>query len=192
VPCWPDLWQHFKNLLPLMGVIASIVLYTALSCLLLWAPRLRTRWKRITSRVLGVVCLAPLVVALPAIVLGLALGSSGPSARTRTVRSSNGREARLRYEAGFLGRDYTEITLKRPGCCRHTVVFWHQGPSWFDDAKIDWLDNQHLRISYHTRSDDPQHCDQQLDDITIACTSMPFPTEPPAVQNAQPPPVKSP
>jgi hypothetical protein len=134
-----------------------------------------------------VVCIAPLVVALPAIVLGLALGNSGPSAQTRTVRFANGQEARLRYEAGFLGRDYAEITLMRTGCCRHTVIFWRQGPSWFDDPKIDWLDNQHLRISYHARQDDPQHCEHQLEDITIACTSMPLSSGPPAVENAPPP-----
>jgi hypothetical protein len=191
VPCWSDLWQHFKNLLPLVGVIASIVLYIALTAFLLWAPRLRARWKRITSRILGGVCLAPLVVALPAIILALALGSGDPPAQTRTVRSSNGEEARLSYQAGFLGRDHTEITLKRSGCCQHTVVFWHQGPSWFDDPKIDWLDNQHLRISYHARLNDPQHCEHQLEDITIVCTSMPLPSGPP-VKNASPPLVKTP
>jgi hypothetical protein len=186
VPCWSDLWQHFKNLLPLLGVIASLVLYIALTAFLLWAPRLRTRWKRITSRILGLVCIAPLVVALPAIIFGLALRNSGPSAQTRTVRSADGQEASLSYKAGFLGRDYTETTLKRTGCCRHTVIFWHQGPSWFDDPKIDWLDNQHLRISYHARQDDPQHCEHQLEDITIACMSMPIPSGPPAVEDASP------
>jgi hypothetical protein len=192
LPCWPDLWHHFKNLLPLLGAIVSIALYIALAIFLLRTSRLRTRWIRITSRVLGAMCLVPLVVALPAIVLGLALGNSGPPAQIRTVQSSNGQEARLSYEAGFLGRDYSEITLKRAGCCRHTVVFWHQGPSWFDDAKIDWVDNQHLRISYHTRPDDPQHCERQWEGITILCTAMPLPAGPPPDQNAQPPFVKGP
>jgi len=186
VPCWPDLWLHFKNLVPLMGTTVAIILYIVFSIFLISAPRLHTRWKIVTSRALGVVCLAPLVIALPAIVFGVALGSSGPPAQTRTVRSSDGQEARLSYQAGFLGRDYTEITLKRAGCCRHTVVFWHQGPSWFDDPKMDWLDNRHLQISYHSRPVDPQHCDQQQGDISIVCKPIPFANRLPADQSAQP------
>jgi len=186
VPCWPDLWLHLRNLLPLFATALGVLLYIALAILLVWAPRLRTRWKLITSRVLGVICLAPLVIALPAILLGLALGNSGPPAQTKTVRSAGGEEARLSYEAGFLGRDYTEVTLKRPACCRHTVVFWHQGPSWFDDPKLEWLDNQHLQISYHSRPDDPQHCDEHLRDITIVCKPSPLGSGSPAEHGAQP------
>jgi len=186
VPCWPDLWLHLKNLLPLLATALGILLYIALAVLLICAPRLRTRWKMITSRVLGIVLLAPLAIGLPAILFGLALGNSGPPAQMRTVLSARGDEARLSYEAGFLGRDYTEVTLKGPACCQHTVVFWHQGPSWFDDPKLEWLDNQHLQISYHSRPDDPQHCDQHLRDITIVCKSSPLGSGPPAEHDVQP------
>jgi len=186
VPCWPDLWLRLKNLLPLLAIVIGILLYIALAVLLIWAPRLRTRWKIVTSRVLGVVFLAPLAVGLPAILFGLALGNSGPPPQMRTVLSARGDEARLSYEAGFLGRDYTEVTLKGPACCQHIVVFWHQGPSWFDDPKLEWLDNQHLQISYHSRPNDPQHCDQRLRDITIVCKPSPLGSAPPPEHDAQP------
>jgi hypothetical protein len=113
-------------------------------------------------------------------------GKQRPPAQMRTVRSAGGDEVRLSYEAGFFGRDYTEVTLKGPTCCQHTVVFWHQGPSWFDDPKLEWLDNQHLQISYHSRPDDPQHCDQHLRDITIVCKPSPLGSGPPAEHDAQP------
>ncbi len=186
MPCWPDLWLHLRTLLPLLTTAVAVLLYIALAILLVWAPRLQTRWKVITSRVIGVACLAPLVIASPAILLGLALGNSGPPAQMRAVQSPRGEEARLSYEAGFLGRDYTEVTLKQPACCRHTVVFWHQGPSWFNDPKVEWLDNQHLQISYHSRPDDPQHCEQQLRDITIICKPSPLASGPPAEHDVQP------
>ncbi len=186
MPCWPDLWLHLRNLLPLLSPALGALLYIALAIFLVWAPRLQTRSKVITSRVIGVVCLAPVVIALPFILFGLALGNGGPPAQTRIVRSSRGEEARLSYKAGFLGRDYTEVTLKRPACCRHTVIFWHQGPSWFDDPKLEWRDNQHLQISYHSRPNDPQHCEQQLRDVSILCKSSPLASGPPAEHDSQP------
>ena len=186
MPCWPDLWLHLKNLLPLLATAFGVLFYIALAILFVWAPRLKTRWKVITSRVIGILCLAPLVIALPAILFGIALGNSSPPARTRTVRAPRGEEARLSYQAGFLGRDYTEVTLKRPACCKHTVVFWHQGPSWFDDTKLEWLDNEHLQISYHSRPDDPQHCDQNLRDITVICKPSPLASGPPTEHDVRP------
>ncbi len=185
MPCWPDLWRHLRNSLPLLATALGLLLYIALAISLVWAPRLQTRWKLITSRVIGVVCLAPLVIALPAILFGLVLGISNPPAQMRTVSSPRGEQACLHYQAGFLGRDYTEVTLKRPGCCQHTVIFWHQGPSWFNDPKLEWLDNQHLQISYHSRPDDPQHCDQHLGDVTIVCKPRPLASGPPTEHDTQ-------
>jgi hypothetical protein len=48
-------------------------------------------------------------------------------------------------------------------------VFWHAGTSDVDDPKIDWLDNRHLRIVYHTRISDADHCETHLAGITIVC-----------------------
>jgi len=90
---------------------------------------------------------------------------------TRIVQSQDGQEARLRYDAGFLARDY-EVALKTLGCCRHTTIFWHAGPSSVADVKIEWLDHRHLQLTYHVRSGDPQHCEKQLGDISMVCTPL--------------------
>jgi hypothetical protein len=172
VPCWPDIWERFKHLLPLIGGVASLLAYIAIVVLLLWAPKLRRRWQRVTSRLLGVAALVPLAVVLPPVFLGLLLASGNPPTATRIVLSPSGQEARLSYNAGFLGRDYTEVALKRPGSCGHAPVFWHAGPSSLDDTKIEWLDDHHLSLTYHARSGDRQHCEQRSGEVTVICASL--------------------
>jgi hypothetical protein len=176
MPCWPDVWDRIKNLEPVLEGFVVIGAYTALVALLLWAPKLRERWQRITSRLLGAAGLVPLVFAIPIILLGLGLSAGNPPTKTRVIKSPDGQQAELRYSAGFLGRDYTEVTLKHPGCCRHITVFSHSGPSWFDDPKLEWRDNHHLQITYHARLGDPQHCQNKVGEITITCTSLPWPS----------------
>lgn len=159
----------------MVEVFGSLAAYIAFIGLLIWAPRLRKRWQRITSRVIGGLGAAPLVVALPTVLFGMALASGNPPTKSRVVKSPDGEEATLNYSAGFLGRDYTEVTLKRSGCCRHIPVFSHNGPSSFEDPQIEWVDNKHLRITFHTRPDDPQHCEQHVGDTVITCTAVSFP-----------------
>lgn len=183
MPCWPDVWESAKNLLPMLGIIALVATYIALVVLLLWAPKLRKRWVRIASRILGVAGIVPAVIVFPAVFFGFLLASGNPPAQTRVVTSSKGQQAKLIYQAGFLGRDYTEVRLKRADCCKHSTVFWHNGPSWFNDPKLEWLDDRHLRIDYHTRTSDRQHCESQVGDVYIVCKSQLWPETP----NAQGP-----
>ena len=182
MPCWPDIWERVKSFLPMLAVLSSVLAYLAVVVFLLWAPKIRKRWLLITSRILGVVAGVPLVFVLSTVLFGLLLASGNPRTRSRSVWSADEQEAKLSYDGGFLGRDYTEVRLKRTGCCRHVVVFWHSGPSEFDDPKIEWLDNRHLRITYHTRRDDPQHCEQKMGDIAVACISSPWPDSPTVAQ----------
>ena len=128
----------------------------------------------ITSRVLGAAAVIPGVIALPTVLFGLMLISGDPPPQTRTIQSPTGQQAHLIYQAGYLGRDHTEVRLKHTGCCRHEIVFWHAGPSGFADPKIEWLDNRSLRITYHARPDDPQHCKKQVKDIVITCVAKPW------------------
>jgi len=175
VPCWPDIWERMKDLLPLFGGLASVLAYLAVVTLLVWAPKLRKRWLRVASRIVGIAAVVPVAIMLPAVLLGLALASGNPPTETRIVHSTDGQEARLRYDGGFLGRDYTRVDLKTPDSCRHIAVFWHAGPSFLDDVKMDWLDNRHLRLTYHARSGDPQHCEQRAGEVTVVCTSLGWP-----------------
>ena len=173
--CWPEIWERTKHLLALFGGFVPILAYVALVVVLLWAPKLRKRWLRIGSRILGVVAVVPLAIMLPAVLFGLALAMGNPPTETRIVPSQDGQEARLSYNAGFLGRDYTEVALRHAGTCRHIAVFSHAGPSYFDDVKIEGVDNRHLRLTYHARPGDPQRCEQRVGEVTIVCTSLGWP-----------------
>jgi hypothetical protein len=172
MPCWPDIWDWIEHALPLLGDFALLLLYSALVVLLLWAPTVRRRQLRISFRVLGAIGLVPLAFVLVMLFVGIALNWSDPE--IRVTKSMDGHQATLSYKAGFLGRDYTEITLQQPNCCRHTTVFYHFGPSSLEDTKLEWLDNRHLQITYHTRPDDLQHCDKQVGPVSVACSPQPW------------------
>lgn len=172
MPCWPDIWERSK---PLLLVAAPLIGYITLVTLLLWAPKVRKHWLRIASRVLGVAVVLPVVVVLPSIVFGLALAIGSPPTETRIVRSSDGQEARVGYDAGFLGRDYTSVALKLAGRCNHIDVLWLSGPSSINNVGVEWLDHHHLRLTYHARPSDQQHCEQRVGEITIECISLRWP-----------------
>jgi|HubBroStandDraft_6_1064221.scaffolds.fasta_scaffold260381_1 hypothetical protein len=175
MPCWPDVWEHAKEILPRIGVVSVFLVSAVVITVLFWAPRLQKRWVRLASRVLGAAMLLPFLMMLVSLVFGSMLAAGNPPAQSRTARSSAGDEATLNYYGGFLGRDFTAVTLKHPGQCRHVRVFWLEGSSFFDDVKLEWLDNRHLQISYHARRDDPQHCENQIGEISISCLSQTWP-----------------
>jgi hypothetical protein len=176
MPCWPDVWDYVKGILPILGVGTVFLLYVALVVLLLWAPRVQKGSLRIASRILGAVLGIGFVVALPAILFGAALAFDNPPAKVRVVQSPSGEQAKLSYKAGFLGRDRTEVIVKTNNCCRHILAFWHAGPTFFDDIKVEWVNDHHLHLTYHVRPDDPQHCERQVGGIELSCTSIPWPT----------------
>jgi hypothetical protein len=180
--CWPDVWEHLRRELPLIEVWTSLSAYLALVGLLLWAPKLKKQWMKITSRVLGFVGIAP----LPLLLFGFMLGTGNPPPQKHTVKSLNGAEATLNYEAGFLGRDFTEVLLKENDCCRHRQVFWYAGPGYFDSTQMQWTDNNHLQISYHARPSDPVHCEQISEKIVITCTRLQWPTAPASGISSEP------
>jgi hypothetical protein len=172
MPCWPDLWERLKESSQWVRVLAVPLLYTGLVVLLLWAPKVRRRKLRVATRALGAVAALPVLVILPASLFGRLLASGNPPTESRVFDLVSGPQAKLSYNAGFLGRDYTEVTLKQPGCCRHVKVFWHMGPTTLDDTKVRWLDRQHLRITYHARTGDPAHCEQRVGEVSITCTAL--------------------
>ena len=171
MPCWPDIWEQTKRELPRIGVFVFATGYLAIVALLLWAPRLNKRCLRISSRILGGVAAIPIVFLGPALLFGILLASGNPPTATRSVYSQSGQEAKVSYNAGFLGRDYTEVTLKRLGCCQHSRVFWHGGPSSLENVDVEWIDDRHLRLTYYARPNDAVHCERTLGEVSIECTS---------------------
>jgi hypothetical protein len=80
--------------------------------LLLWAPKLRKQWMRIGSRILGAVGVVSIIIPLPIVILGVLPASGNPPTKGVVSRSPGGQEGRLNYNAGFLGRDFTEVVLR--------------------------------------------------------------------------------
>jgi hypothetical protein len=175
MPCWPDVWEHAKVILPTIELVAVFLVFAVIIVLLFWAPLLQKRWLRLSSRILGIAMLPLLLMLLASLIFGSMLAAGNPPAQSRTATSNDGDEATLEYYGGFLGRDLISVTLKRLGQCPHVRVFWLQGSSFFDDVRLLWLDNRHLQISYHARSDDLQHCENRVGEITISCLSQPWP-----------------
>ena len=176
MPCWPDASEHVQRISAIIRGLAPPLAYIAVVAFLLWAPAVRRAGLRMAFRILGAVGVVPLIVALPAALFGVALHLGDPPAQVRLVRSADGQEATLRYDSGFLGRDYTEVTLKQPDSCRHTTVFYHFGPSEFSDPKLEWASNQVLRIRYHTRSGDPDYCETRVENTKIVCEASLWPS----------------
>ena len=173
MPCWYDLWTTVKGYAPLALAIFALAMYLFLVGSALWVP-IQKRSLRITSRVVGATGLIPIVVGFPLTFFALSLTGGNPPTKVKTVRSLAGDEATVSYNAGFLGRDYTDDVLKRATCCRHVEVMWHAGPSELQDMQMEWPDADSLHLTYHARLGDPQHCEQRVSGVAITCTVLPL------------------
>jgi hypothetical protein len=177
MPCWPEVWDHLKDGSQLVWGLAArfvvpLLLYVGLVVLLLWAPWVRSRKLQVAARVLGAVATLPLLMIVLASFFGFLLATGNPPAVSRMFDFVDGQQAKLSYNAGFLGRDYTEVTLKQPGCCRHVRVFWHRGPTSLDLTKVRWIDSRHLQIRYYARAGDPEFCEPQVRQVSITCLAF--------------------
>lgn len=173
MPCWPDLWHEF---LGLWRLYLLLVVFLGVAALMLWSPRVKWFWVRVVLRVVGG---AMGLLVLAAVGLGLLMNAGNPGPQFRTVASPNGtHEAILKYQAGFLGRDFIRVSIKSRGCCRHLTAYEYAGPGWVSSTTMTWLDDSHLRISYYA---DPvqypdQHCVSRVADVNVECVPMPWPT----------------
>ena len=172
MPCWPDLWSRIIELRWLAGP----VLFLVVIALMLWAPAIRRRWLRILLRSVGG---AAAFFVLFILSFGLLLNSGAPKPQYRTLKSPNGlHQATLMYSAGFLGRDFSSVTLTNNGCCKHFTVYEYEGPSDLTGTAMVWLDDSHLQIQYHTDHDRYQHCETRVSDIIISCRDFTDLSEP--------------
>jgi hypothetical protein len=78
--------------------------------------------------------------------------------------------ATVRYQAGFLGRDYTTVKVTKTDCCTHHMAYECAGPAEPNSTILSWIDDSHLQIEYRA---DPgllhQHCETHVEKITIVC-----------------------
>lgn len=165
MPCWPDVREA---LLPwLVGPFKEVTIILVVVGLMLWAPRIRWLWLRVTLRVIGgAVALFVFVV----VIFALLLNSGNTKPIYRTESSPTGlHQATFMYEGGFLGRDFTNVRITTKGCCQHFTAYEYWGPSDGTGTELTWIDDSHLQIEYHSDPKRTQNCNTQAGDVIIIC-----------------------
>jgi hypothetical protein len=81
--------------------------------------------------------------------------------------------AEYSYEAGFLGRDSTYVSVRREWSLLPVNAYWYAGPNDWSGTEVRWLDNEHLLIRYQKDdADRPQHCtENNIAGIFVRCVA---------------------
>jgi hypothetical protein len=163
---WPEFWCTILELRWLVWPAAVL----AIVVLLLWAPGVKRRWLQIVLRVVGGTAVACILIV---VAIGVAFNSGSPETQSRTVSSPSGsHHATLTYDVGFLGRDFSVVTVTKNGCCQHFAAYEYAGPSNLQSTTMLWLDETHLQIEYRADPHRYQRCSGWVADVTITC--VPF------------------
>jgi hypothetical protein len=94
--------------LPFIKVLAVVVVITA-ATVYLFRARVARRWVRVCTRVAGAVLVLPLIVVALLLLTMVACES-----RPRILVSPDSQHiAEYSYQAGFLGRDSTSVTIRK-------------------------------------------------------------------------------
>lgn len=141
----------------------------ALATVGLLRAKIARLWLRICIRATGVVLAVPLILA---ILLLLLLGAC--STRPRVIVSPDSQHiARYDYQAGFLGRDSSFVSVRNKWSLLSDDVYEYWGPSDWDGANVRWLNNRQLIIQYYPdRSGRHQECDTKGAGIEILCVPL--------------------
>lgn len=166
--CWYNLWKATQHYIP----FAIACLPALLAGLAIWAPRLQPRWLRYSVRAIGI------CIAIPAVLLvflaALFVFGAAP-AQYKTVSSPTGMyQARQEYDAGFLGRDFSEVTIKKHDCCWRYRAFTLENPGSLGSIRLKWLGDHHLRISYLYMGPGygSAKCYAKVDGIAVTCIPL--------------------
>jgi hypothetical protein len=165
MPCWVvDFWRAMAWWLA--GPIPILIVIV----LMLWAPRVKRRWLKILLRTGGGLAASFLLVMIG---FGLLLtwGDSKPQYRT-TSSPSGMHRATLMYQAGFLGRDFSEVEITTKNSCKRLTAYVYEGPSDITGTAVTWVDDSHLQIKYYVDSDHYQHCEPRVADVSIVCAPL--------------------
>jgi hypothetical protein len=167
--CWYGIWSAIQHY---FGFAIACLLLT-LAGLAIWAPRLQPRWLRYTVRAIGI------CVAIPAsllVLLGAFVVFGATPAQYKIVSSpADTYQARQEYDAGFLGRDFSEVTIKKHGCCWRYRAFALRNPSSLGNIHLKWLDDHHLQISYiyFGPGYGSATCRSSVDGVKVTCIALP-------------------
>lgn len=169
MPCWPDIW----NRLVYDRWLIVPFLFIAVIVLMLWAPKVKWLWIRVILRIVGGVASVFVVFLVGFAAL---LTSSAPKSQYRTVISPNGvHKAILMYQAGFLGRDVSVVSITTRNHCQHFWVYQYEGPSDLSSTSMKWIDDSHLAVRYYYDPNRYQRCRTHVADVTVTCAPRPGP-----------------
>ena len=108
----------------------------------------------------------PLVAALL-----LLLSMVACNTRPRILVSPDSRHvAEYSYEAGFLGRDSTFVTVRKRWSIFPDVVYQYAGPSDWASIEVRWLGNEQLLVRYRQDGEGRfQQCQKAAAGIVVQC-----------------------
>lgn len=150
-------------MLAILGILAYAIVY------LFRARSVRT-WLRLCMRISGGILILPLFVCVLLLVTMVACSS-----RPRILVSPDSRHvAEYSYDAGFLGRDYTFVSVRRKWSLIRSDVYRYAGPSDWSGTEVRWIDNEHLLIRYTQDGEDRfQQCSREAAGILVLCIADP-------------------
>lgn len=153
----------FIRVLAILGILASAIVY------LFRARSVRT-WLKLCMRISGGILILPLFVCVL-----LLLAMVACSSRPRILVSPDSQHvAEYSYEAGFLGRDYTFVSVRRNWSLIRSDVYRYAGPSDWSGTEVRWIDNEHLLIRYTQDGRDHfQQCGREAAGILVQCVADP-------------------
>jgi hypothetical protein len=152
----------FVKVLVVLGAIAGTILY-------LFTVRFVQRWLTICTRIAGAVLLLPFVVVLLVLLLMLV----GDHPRPRVLVSADSQHiAEYSYEAGFLGRDSTVVTVRKKWSIFPDVAYQYQGPSDWTGTEVLWMTNDRLLVRYSLDEKGRfQQCNGKAAGVSVQCVA---------------------
>jgi uncharacterized membrane protein (UPF0182 family) len=154
--------------LPFIKILVVIGILVAATIYLLRARPIR-RWVRVCMRIGGGILVLPLVICM-ALLVAMAACTSRPQI---IVSPDSMHIAAYSYEAGFLGRDSTFVSVRKKWSLLPVDAYSYAGPSDWSSTEVRWLDNEHLLIRYQKDDRDrPQHCrNDNVAGIFVQCVA---------------------
>jgi hypothetical protein len=161
-----QLTENVMTAIPKVRNVGIAVLLLVTTTLLLRPNRIRRRWLKETLLALGI-CLA-LPTAVSILIAGCSLSDSN---KPRVHISPDGSHvADHTYNAGFLGRDFSGVTVRPSSSMHPEEAYFYFGPSDWASTTVKWLDDSNLEIGYYP---DPhgrtQQCNAHAAGIAIHC-----------------------
>lgn len=149
--------------------LAAIALALAAGAVFLLRLRLAKRnWVRLCTRLTGALLVLPTTVAFL-----LLIGVAACTSRPRIFVSPDSRYiAEYRYDAGFLGRDSTLVTVRKRWSFSEHTVYEYEGPSDWAGTEVRWLGNNRLLVEYHPDAHRFQECKTAVATIKVECVAV--------------------